>query len=106
MNALADPETDANEIEKVYNLMTTFVGLCLCDENGGLIADDSQETIDFLMGIDDDQILIDLYAECSKVSGLYSLVAKNILEAFEELEKGELEATTDSGKKKTKSQVK
>lgn len=83
-----DTGEHVDPITKVFHMMSKFCGGCLCDDTGELIADDSQETIDFLLGMQDDSILLELYRQSSKVSGLTS-VADGLLSAFEEEETAE-----------------
>lgn len=82
INEMQDGEDSGSEsVTTFFDSMAKFVGLCLCNENGELLADDSKETIDFLMSFEDDQILLDLYLEASKASGL-GKIADGLLSAL------------------------
>ena len=90
-------------VSRFFELMAMFVGECLCDEHGEYIADGSQETVDFLMSIDDEQVLLDLYREASRASGLIT-VANGLLDIVNSIDNAlataEAEATKQTAKKK------
>lgn len=95
-----DSDESADAISRIYHLMAKFCGGCICDESGELMADDSQETVDFLLGIEDDEILPDLFKASAKVSGL-SKVADGLLSAFEDDTEAEQE-TPNRKKRRSK----
>jgi len=83
MKELQDTEGVSDPISGMFNLMGKFCGLCLCDDTGTLLADDSAETVDFLLSFEDSTILLDLYEQSSRVSGLGSIAA-GLLSAFDD----------------------
>ena len=83
MKELQNTEGVSDPISGMFGLMAKFCGLCICDDSGELLADDSAETVEFLLGFDDDSLLLDLYEQSSRVSGLGS-IATGLLSAFDD----------------------
>jgi hypothetical protein len=101
---LEDQESNAGSqaVSRIFELMASFSAMCICDESGQFIADDSPDAVEFLLSIDDDSILIDLYRESSKASGLM-VVAEGLLELFD-IDSATVKAagTKENGKKRSK----
>lgn len=90
-------EKTGDPITAIYRLMAKFCGLCMCDKNGKLVASDDVETVDFLLSIEDNDVLVNVFEQSIKVSGIASIAGPMIALVTDE-------GTTDPAKKPNRSE--